>query len=538
VKFGPVPVAEALDAVCAHAVHAGDWRVKKGARFTPDDIAALTAGGVTEVVVARLAPDDMDEDAAAAHLAERVCGPGVEVARAFTGRANLHATCAGVLEVDSAAVDAFNATDEALTLATLASHKVVRAGDMVATVKIIPYAVPAALVADAAARSGPLVRMAPFTRTSVAVISTLLPGLAAKVVDKTLRVTAERLARAGAQISADIRVPHAADALTAALAAARAQGAECILVFGASAIADRGDVIPAALEAAGGVVERLGMPVDPGNLLLVGRLGDIPVLGAPGCARSPKENGFDWVLMRVLADIPVTSATIAGLGVGGLLGEIVTRPQPRAVPPDAPAPEAPVAAVVLAAGRGTRMGGPNKLLAAVNGVAVVRRVVMAALASRARPVVVVTGHDAAGVEAALRGLPVQLVHNEAYGAGMSGSVRAGIAAVPAESPGAILLLADMPLVDAGTLDALMAQFAPEQGRLVVVPVAEGRRGNPVLWSRRFFPELCALQGDIGARHLIAAHADAVCEVELDGEGIFLDVDTPDALAHAQAVAAS
>ena len=537
-KFGPVPVAEALDAICAHAVQAGDRVIRKGARFTSADLAALAAAGVTQVVVARPQADDLSEDAAAAQLAARVAGAGVSVAPAFTGRANLIAAAAGVLEVDTAAVDAFNAADEALTLATLPPFRVVRAGDMVATVKIIPYAVPGALVAQVAGRTGPLVRVAPFRRASVAVISTLLPGLADKVVEKTLRVTAERLARAGAHICADMRVPHAAEPLAAALSAARAQGAACILVFGASAIADRRDVIPAALEAAGGAVERLGMPVDPGNLLLVGRLGAIPVLGAPGCARSPKENGFDWILMRVLADIPVTSATIAGLGVGGLLGEIVTRPQLRAVPPDAPAPAAPVAAVVLAAGRGTRMGGPNKLLQEIQGTAVVRRVVEAALASPARPVIVVTGHDATGVEAALADLPVRFVQNDAYAQGMSGSVRAGIAAVPPEAPGAVLLLADMPLVGADAIAALIRQFAPAQGRLVVVPVGQGKRGNPVLWSRRFFADLASLQGDVGARHLIAAHPEAVCEVELDGEGIFLDVDTPDALAQAQAVAAS
>src|SRR5262249_47827061 len=181
-------------------------------------------------------------------------------------------------------------------------------------------------------------------------------------------------------------------------------GAELVLVFGASAIADRRDVIPAAIEAAGGAVEHFGMPVDPGNLMLIGELAGRPVLGAPGCARSPKENGFDWILARLLAGLPVSRADITGLGVGGLLMEIVTRPQPREAPREAPPPERRrIAAIVLAAGRSTRMGS-NKLVAELNGKPLVRIAAEQALASRADPVIVVTGHEPERVEKALAGL--------------------------------------------------------------------------------------------------------------------------------------
>jgi molybdenum cofactor cytidylyltransferase len=217
-----------------------------------------------------------------------------------------------------------------------------------------------------------------------------------------------------------------------------------------------------------------------------------PVLGAPGCARSPKENGFAWVLMRLLAGVPVPRETIAAMGVGGLLMEIVTRPQPR---------DEPVvtghnsAAIVLAAGRSTRMGGPNKLLAEIGGRPLVRIAVEQALASRAKPVIVVTGHERERVEAALKGLPVQFVHNPDFAVGLGGSVRTGIAAVPAAADGAIVCLGDMPQVDAALIDRLIAGFAPEQGALAVMPTIDGQRGNPVLWSRRFFPDLMAIEGD-------------------------------------------
>ena len=249
----------------------------------------------------------------------------------FTGRANLFATRAGVLIVTADAVDRINAVDETITLATLPRYKPVVAGEMVGTVKIIPYAVPGAtLDAAVAAAGGPALAVAPWRVTRVGAISTVTPGLKPSVITKTIAVLAERLKPAGAGIVADASCPHEAGALTAELARQAAGEAELIVVFGASAIADRRDVIPAAIEAAGGRVEHLGMPVDPGNLLLIGRIGDVPVIGAPGCARSPKENGFDRVLQRMLAGLAVTGRDLARMGVGGLLMEIVSRGQPRA----------------------------------------------------------------------------------------------------------------------------------------------------------------------------------------------------------------
>lgn len=535
-KFGRVPLGAAEGAIAAHSIRSNGLVVKKGTRLGAADIAALAAAGVGHVVVANLEPDDVHEDAAAAALAARIAGPQVRVDVPFTGRSNLFAQADGVVAVDRAGVDAFNALDEALTLATLPDLKPVKAGDMVATVKIIPFAVDEGLMTRAQEQAVPLLTVHPFVRRQVAVISTLLPGLTAKVVEKTLRVTAARLASAGAVVAQDLRIAHETDALRDAIAAAVAAGADLVIIFGASAITDRRDVIPAALEAAGGVVDRLGMPVDPGNLTLLGRLGPVPVIGAPGCARSAKENGFDWMLMRILAGLEVTAQDVAALGVGGLLMEIVTRPQPRLEPPAVRPPQ--VAAVVLAAGRGTRMGGPNKLLEEVGGISVIRRVVEAALASSARPVLVVTGHDHARVEAALADLPVAFIHNPDHATGMASSVRRGIAAVPEDADGAMVLLGDMPLVAPALLDRVLDGYAPEQGRLIVVPMDGEMRGNPVLWSRRFFPELAGLEGDIGARRLIAAHPEAVFEVTVADAGAFLDVDTPDALAQARALAAA
>src|ERR1700687_1414939 len=310
------------------------------------------------------------------------------------------------------------------------------------------------------------------------------PGRPRRVVEKPLRITAERLAPAGATIMAERRVPHDEAALAAAIKELLGLGAELVIVFGASAIADRRDVIPAAITGIGGAIEHFGMPVDPGNLLLIGNAGGVPVLGAPGCARSPVENGFDWVLMRLLAGLKVTRAELTGMGVGGLLMEIVTRPQPREnLGTDA---NRNVAAIILAAGRSTRMGGPNKLLAELGGKPLVRIVTEQALASKAQSVIVVTGHQAEQVEKALQGLNVKFVRNPDFAEGLASSVKAGIAAVPANADGAVICLGDMPLISAHLVDRLIEAFAPDRGNLIAVPVSDNRRGNPVLWSGRFF----------------------------------------------------
>src|SRR2546427_450799 len=357
--------AEALGAIAVHSIRKGDLVLKKGTRIGEAEAAALQAAGIDEIVVARIEPGDVPEDEAAADIAAAVAGEGVRVDRAFTGRANLFAEAAGVLLLDRAAIDRLNRVDPAITLATLPAFAPVVAGKMIATVKIIPFAVEARsrdramVVAD---ETKPLVRVAPYRVKQIGVVSTLLPGLADKVIEKTLKILGDRIAPAGAAIVAERRVPHESRALAQALDEVLQAGAELVIVFGASAIADRRDVIPAAVEAIGGAIGHFGMPVDPGNLLLIAEAQGRPVLGAPGCARSPKENGFDWVLMRLLAGLEVKGEDIAGMGVGGLLMEIVTRPQPRDEPLH---PVRNVAALVLAAGRSSRMGGPNKLLAEI-----------------------------------------------------------------------------------------------------------------------------------------------------------------------------
>ena len=533
--FGPLPISRALGAVLAHAVSTGERRLKKGRVLDATDLAQLEAAGIPQVVAAVLEADDVAEDAAASRAAAVLFGPGLSAGAAFTGRVNLFAEAHGLLTLDRDEIDRLNRVDEALTVATLPPLTPVAPGQMVATVKIIPFAAPERHVAawEAIADVGPPLGLAPFRLRPVALIQTLLPGLKASVLDKTVEVTRRRLAALGSPLAGERRVAHTAAAVADGLTAALAEGAQLVLIAGASAIIDRRDVIPAGLVAAGGRIEHFGMPVDPGNLLLLGAHGDVPVLGLPGCARSPKLNGVDWVLQRLLADLPVGMAEITGLGAGGLLSEIPSRPLPRAeigTVAEAMPHRARIAALILAAGQSRRMGAENKLLLEIDGKPMVRHVAERVLASAARPVTIVLGHQLDAVKAALDGLDVHFAENPDYADGLSSSLRTGLAAVPESADGAIVCLGDMPGVSADLIDRLIAGFNPVEGRAILAPTRGGRRGNPVLWARRFFDELTGLSGDTGAKHLIGTYGEFLTEIEAPDDGVLIDLDTPAALA--------
>ncbi|TWB18477.1 molybdopterin molybdochelatase /molybdenum cofactor cytidylyltransferase [Nitrospirillum amazonense] len=528
-RFGPLPVADAEGAVLAHSLKTGALRYPKGRRLAAADLAALADAGVTEVVAVRLEPDDVGEDAAASRVAQAITGPGLSLTPATTGRVNVMAEAGGLLLVDPARLNRLNQVDEAVTVATAAAFAPLAPGAMAATIKIIPFAIPEGLATrvEQAARGGvPALRLAPWRGIRAGLVQTRLPGLKAVTLDKTVAVTEARLAQVGGTLVAERRLAHDAAAVAGALANLSSLNLDLLLVIGASAITDRRDVLPTGIVQAGGEVQHFGMPVDPGNLMLLARLGEVPVLGLPGCARSPRINGFDWILQRVATGLEVTPAEIMGMGVGGLLTDIPSRPMPRqrAVPVAA---GFPVTTLVLAAGSARRMGA-NKLLADYAGQPLVRHAVTAALAANPGRVTVVLGHQAAAVRTALRGLDVRFIEAVDHAQGLSASLKAGLAGA-AGGAGVLVCLGDMPRVTADTHRRLLARFTAAAGRAIVVPVAEGRRGNPVLWPADLVPAMAGITGDQGARGLLAIHADRVVEVPADG-GVHLDVDTPDALA--------
>jgi molybdenum cofactor cytidylyltransferase len=535
-QFGNVALGDAEGAVLAHSVQAGERRFAKGRRLTAEDIMELRENGIEAVIAARLATGDLLEDEAAGRIAGAISPDHLRFSPATTGRVNIFSTVNGLFRASSAVVDRLNRIDPAITLACLKDRAEVKAGDMVATIKIIPLAVSGAAVEQAAAllAAGQPFEVKPFAGRRVALIATELPSLKTSVMDKTRRLLDQRLAPSGSRITVEHRVSHRTEAVAEKIAGALADN-QLVIVFGASAVADPDDVIPAAIRAAGGTVEQVGLPVDPGNLLVLGHIGDVPVIGAPGCARSPKENAFDWVLARIFAGETPTVEDLTGLGVGGLLMEIPTRPRPR-LAEEPPKRALRIAAVILAAGQASRMAasGRHKLLAEFGGVPLVRKSVATVLNSEAERAVLVTGYRAEDIVRAVDGLGCPLVHNPDFATGMASSLRAGLAAVRDDADGLMVMLADMPGIETADLDRLIAAFRAEQGQVIVRAVSAGKRGNPVILPRSTFDAIAKLDGDIGARPIIERSGLPIVDVEI-GQAAHLDTDTPEEIAAAGGV---
>lgn len=544
--FGECAVADAHGARLAHGVRLPTGRLAKGTLIDSSIIARLQDAHCQTVTISRLEVLDVDEDEAARQLGSalaRLAGDGIEARSVGTGRVNLHAVETGLFSVEHSLLTRLNRVDESITVATLPAETSVRKGRLVATVKIIPFAVQAsclqaalALVETQARSEVPggatihPMRVDAFMACRAHLVQTRTVGMPLHLLEKSHDATRARLARCQAELLGESRCDHEIDSLVAILASLQTAGLDWILVLGASATGDRRDVIPAAIERSGGTLARFGLPMDPGNLMLLGTLGHVRVIGLPGCARSPRDNGVDWVLARLAAGLVVDDDWCASLGVGGLLKEHGERRAPRAAP-EAPAsdrkPGLQATALVLAAGRSKRFGVENKLLSTWREKSLLDHVLDALARSECSTTLVVTGCDNERVEAGLRKRrpPVSWLHHAGFESGMAGSLACGIAAL-LDRDAVLVCLADMPTISPDTISALMQAATAVPDALFVVPVHAGRRGNPVLIRQALFDDVLALQGDVGARAIAERWPDCVLEVPVDDEGVLLDVDIP------------
>lgn len=326
-RFGPVPLDQAEGTLLAHSLHLGDKRLRKGALLTASDLSDIRAAGIEEVTVARLDPGDLDENAAAARLAAAMVpdpdAARLRLTRASTGRVNIYGTGPGVLDLDVAAIEAANRLDPSVSIATLPPFAPTRERAMVATVKLITYGVAEEIVTQGEQLLRGAMRARPVVLRHAVLIETDIgkgPGKGAGAIR-------DRLASLGMTMDGPRVVSHRTKDIADAIATAGET--DLVLILTASATSDTHDVAPQALREAGGQVTRFGMPVDPGNLLFLGDIGATPVIGLPGCVRSPALNGADFVLERVACGIDVGVDDIAAMGVGGLLKESPARPHPR-----------------------------------------------------------------------------------------------------------------------------------------------------------------------------------------------------------------
>ncbi len=522
-KFGRVILAEAKGAILVHALRLPARWLRKGAVLTAPDLAEMAEAGINDALVARPEPDELNENSAAAAVGAAGVAAHISVSDAFAGRVNLLAKAAGILEIDIAAINALNRIDPDITIATLPAYARVEAGQLLATIKIIPYAAKRDSVARAASALSGALKLHPVCKTTVSLILTRHEGLKPSLLEKGRKAIEARLSRLGLGLAEHRIVPHEATALAAAIKAAKG---EIVLLLGAVATADIRDTAPEALRLAGGQVSRFGIPVDPGNLLFIGALGGRQVLGLPGCVRALALNGADWVLERMICGVNVDEDMLVSMGVGGLLKEVPTRPMPRRT---SQAQARKFVVILLAAGQSRRMRGQDKLLQKLGGQTMLHHAAEVALKSAASEVLVALPPRHEARRTALKGLELRIIDAPDHGEGMGASLRNAMGHIGADIEGVIVALADMPEITPAHFDALIAGYDPAKGHEICRACDEaGRLGHPILFGRRFFESLSASAGDIGGRDILRDSAEFVLRVPTSGRGAALDLDTPEA----------
>ena len=547
-KFGALELDKCLGAVLVHSQKLGGQRIAKGSVLDAALIEAFRQEGVTSLVCARPETEDLGENNVAEMLAERLAKElnpeDMEVSQAVTGRVNFKAVRPGLIRYERSALRDFNMVHEGLGLSLPSHNQLLHAGQIAATLKVIPYFLHQKIVAELTDKIGdaPLFTYHPLVPKKAYLIQTQSPALPDKVYSATEMVTRDRLAELRCDLLGAAVCAHKLEAVTNEIKIAYQQGAELILICGGSAIMDRQDVVPASIQQLGGQIEQLGLAVDPGNLLMVAQWQNTPIIGMPGCARSPKLNGFDWVLHLLLAGVALSKKELADLGAGGLLTEIASRPLPRLKAVEASQsaymPAKRLAALLLAAGQSRRMGAENKLLLEIEKKPIIRHAAEALLQAGLTEIYVVTGHQAEAVRACLAGLNLSFIDNPNYARGQASSVSCGIAGLPEAVSDVLIALGDMPLIEAELISALCQRHSETafDGAKITLPVYTHptqpdnlKRGNPVIWSQAYFGELKSLSGDQGGRQILADYPAHIQHLHWPDAQPFEDVDTKEAL---------
>ena len=273
-KFGTYPIQKVQGTILAHSTRLLGRMLKKGHLITEKDIQNFIKEGITKLTVVKLEQSDVPEDEAAYQISQCLGGARIKLGKAFTGRCNLISLDHGLLSFSTDQLDKINLIDSSITIASLPPFEVVAPGQLIATIKIIPFAIPTTLlhhVTNVMQKFGPIFSIAPFKNKQIGLIMSKLPSIKNSTINKTLKVTKDRVQSLGGQIDIVLQVDHKQKLVENAIRQLNGQ-CEIILIFGASAVVDRQDVLPAALESAGGKVEHLGMPVDPGNMLFIGKI--------------------------------------------------------------------------------------------------------------------------------------------------------------------------------------------------------------------------------------------------------------------------
>lgn len=518
-KFEERKLEDCLGWQLAHSVTSAGRKFNKATEVTREVIDHLQSEEISSLQVYQLEPGDLDEDQAAEKAAKLISGSGLVVQKAGRGRANVIAEHDGVF-MPGDAVDQLNALDDAFSAASKGPYSKVQESELVSTIKIVPYGLPGEILSNLPLSEK--MRVAEFSKFT----ASLLVG-DADLSPKVLNTLEARLRAVAGKLVETINVRHTTAEYAQAIKSSKS---DLILMLGVSAISDERDVLPEAVRTAGGSVIKVGLPTDPGNLLMFAQLDAQTIIGLPGCARSPALNGFDWVLERFAAGLAIDAKILSGFGTGGLLKEPADRSFPRRLGSEKKGSGSLVAAaILLAAGRSSRSGDAHKLLSVVDGKSVIEHSAEAIAKAGISDTTVITGDMRDEFGKLLSRSDAALVHNVDFALGMGTSIAAGAKLLDHACEFALVYLGDMPFVQPSTIKALITLAKDAAPSSIHIPTFKGKRGHPVLWGQRHFKALSELKGDVGGREIIRENPEKVVEVAVNDPGILIDLDTPEML---------
>ena len=522
---------ESLGSVIAQTYNLPGKTISKGTFVTSEIVDYFKEFDVQTILCAVPANGDIHEDEAAEAISNAIDKNQIYVEKASTGRVNFKSQSLCLVRYERALIREVNLVDESIAFSIVEHNQLLAKNDLIATLKIIPFFTQKKYVDQVISilAKNELFKTHSLNKKKVSLIQTSFEWQKKSMFKATSNVTRNRLEALDCSLNEEKLICHDYKALCSEIRSSTGSGIDILLISGASAITDRSDYIPKAILSEGGEIIQYGLAVDPGNLLLIGKVGNTTVIGMPGCARSPKLNGFDWVLQLLMADIPISREELAEMGAGGLLMEIASRPLPRALAKSVSKREKKVMGVILAAGNSTRMGKDYKLLRNIGDAPLIRNTAIEMLKSDLDSCSIVLGYQSDKVADVIKDLNVNLILNPLWKEGQASSLRAAINTLDSTYSDLLIMLGDLPGIKSIHINSIIEEHLLTDNRKskITIPSFKGQKGNPVIWGRSFIDDLSNLEGDVGGRTLFSEHPAAINILEMDDPWVVKDIDTPE-----------
>ena len=327
-QFGSIKLEKSEGSILAHSIKLENLNISKGTLLTENHIMDLRSKGVQSVVVARLENGDIEENKSAIIVSKAFSHNSLIFSKANTGRINIFSKHDGLLIYSVSSLISFNLIDEGIALALLTQNSFVKKKQLIGTLKVIPYSLPKKTILKFR-RFENLIIIKAVKEKKFSLIQTSHKNMKESLYKKTSIETKKRVENLSCFLLDDTICEHNEKELTSKISSIIKKDIDILLISCASAVSDRNDILPKSIMNLGGNIIHFGLPVDPGNLLILASLNNKLIVGMPGCARSPSLNGLDLILRMLVTDIKIDKKIIASLGVGGLLKDTRLRPFPR-----------------------------------------------------------------------------------------------------------------------------------------------------------------------------------------------------------------